>query len=198
MFYQWNFPVIDPCSRCISGRDQQCTTGPQSTSVMNVVCAIILQSWLNIYGRMIGSRSSKSTYIPPHAMHSAYRICSILQLQHMLSTTFTYTYEASLVGGMSKEQMHQSRPQTLPFPQHQMYRITSTRKEGSGNCQILPFPKHWMYYITSTRKKGSGNLHGYADVAIHPALWKREGLGTRLQMHMHKWARSMGVAMMVN
>ena len=37
--------------------------------------------------------SSKSTY-PVCALHSAYHICSILQLGHMLSITFTYMYEA--------------------------------------------------------------------------------------------------------
>ena len=31
----------------------------------------------------------------PCAPCTAYRSCSILQLGHMLSTTFTYTYEAS-------------------------------------------------------------------------------------------------------
>ena len=44
---------------------------------------------------VINTRALRAHTLATHALHSTYHIYIILQLGHMLSTTFTYMYEAS-------------------------------------------------------------------------------------------------------
>ena len=63
---------------------------------------------------------------PVWTLHNAYHICSTLQFGHMLSTTFTYTYEASHahITNESSESMYPVRAL------HSAYRICSTLQFG--------------------------------------------------------------------
>ena len=56
-----------------------------SNGAINIVCAIILQSWLNIYGHMIGSRTrAPRAYIYPPTRHAQ----CISHLQDLTTSTY--------------------------------------------------------------------------------------------------------------
>ena len=56
---------------------------------------LLLQTRAVLKGKKAVTRALRAH--TPRALHSAYHICVIMQLGHMLSTTFAYTYEVSLV-----------------------------------------------------------------------------------------------------